>query len=168
MTESRLVVDYIEDVRKIKAVILQSRYMAARLANAEQLKLYFSIGAYVSVNSRKGKWGTGAIEAISNRLQVELPGLRGFSARSIAYMRSFYETWHKELASFLQLPIAKTGAEADLHSASAEKETEAVRQPPIADLGKDDVTAFWRIGFTHHIILLERCKDIAERWYYIR
>lgn len=70
--------DYIEAVKKIKAAILQSRYMAARLANAEQLKLYFGIGAYVSANSREHKWGTGAIESISRRLQIELPGLRGF------------------------------------------------------------------------------------------
>ena len=41
------------------------------LANAEQLKLYFSIGGYVSDNTRHGKWGTGAIESISNALQTE-------------------------------------------------------------------------------------------------
>ena len=66
-------------VAEIKAAILSTRYMAARLANGEMLKLYFGIGAYVSANSRKGKWGTGAIREISSRLQQELPGLKGFS-----------------------------------------------------------------------------------------
>ena len=94
MTENENTLNCIEAVKKIKAAILQSRYMAARLANAEQLKLYFGIGAYVSANSREHKWGTGAIEAISRRLQIELPGLRGFSARSIKYMRTFYEAWN--------------------------------------------------------------------------
>ena len=61
-------------VREIKTAILKTRYMAARLANAEMLKLYFGTGAYVSANSRKGKWGTGAIAEISSRLQQELPG----------------------------------------------------------------------------------------------
>ena len=98
--------DYIEAVKKIKAAILQSRYMAARLANAEQLKLYFGIGAYVSANSREHKWGTGAIEAISRRLQIELPGLRGFSARSIKYMRTFYEAWNTA-GIIRQLPNAE-------------------------------------------------------------
>ena len=70
-------------VREIKAAILRTRYMAARLANAEMLKLYFGTGAYVSVNSRKGKWGTGAIAEISARLQQELPGLKGLSESSI-------------------------------------------------------------------------------------
>ena len=32
--------------------------------------------------TRKAKWGAGAIDALSNQLQVELPGLRGFSAMS--------------------------------------------------------------------------------------
>ena len=65
---------YAEAVRVIKAAILQSRYRAARAVNAEQLKLYFNIGRYVSVNTRTGKWGTGAIEIISRQLQAELPG----------------------------------------------------------------------------------------------
>ena len=58
MTENENTLDCIEAVKKIKAAILQSRYMAARLTNAEQLKLYFGIGAYVSANSREHKWGT--------------------------------------------------------------------------------------------------------------
>ena len=70
-------------VKTLKTLILRSRYAAARQANAEMLKLYFVIGAYVSEHSRKGKWGTGVIEAISERLSKELPGLRGFSARNI-------------------------------------------------------------------------------------
>lgn len=55
--------------------------------------LYFGIGKYISLNSRNGFWGKGAIDAISERLDVELPGLRGFSARNLRYMRTFYEEW---------------------------------------------------------------------------
>lgn len=58
---------YKEAVQMIKTAILQSRYRAARAANAEQLKLYFNIGRYVSANTRTGKWGSGAIEEISNQ-----------------------------------------------------------------------------------------------------
>ncbi len=51
------------------------------------------IGKFVSENSREGTWGTGAIETISQTLQKELPGLRGFSASNIKNMRQFYEQW---------------------------------------------------------------------------
>ena len=102
-------------VREINTAILRTRYMAARLANAEMLKLYFGTGAYVSVNSRKGKWGTGAIAEISSRLQQELPGLTGFSESSIKRMRRFFEVWCPEairqsvideLAADSSLPMA--------------------------------------------------------------
>jgi hypothetical protein len=56
--------------------------------------VYFGVGEYVSFNSRKGgAWGTGALEAISERLRKILPGLRGFSANSLKNMRKFYEQW---------------------------------------------------------------------------
>gem|GEM_PF-3492287 len=85
--------NYIEAVKAIKEAILRSQYRAAASVNKEQLSLYYGIGRYVSENSRRGFWGKGAIEHISSTLQKELPGLRGFSARSIKNMRQFYEEW---------------------------------------------------------------------------
>ena len=77
----------------IKTAILQSQYRAAKVVNREQLALYFGIGRYISENSRNGYWGTNAIETISEQLQKELPGLRGFGVASIKNMRQFYESW---------------------------------------------------------------------------
>jgi len=77
----------------MQTAILQSQARAAKAVNQEQLALYYGIGRYVSANTRKKNWGKGAIEAISNQLKLELPGLRGFSARNIKNMRIFYEGW---------------------------------------------------------------------------
>ena len=110
-------------VKTIKTAILKSRYMAARKANVEHLKLYFRVGAYVSANSRSGTWGTGAIAAISERLSRELPGLRGFSPTSMKNMRIFFEQWALE----------------------------ANRQLSTGELTESDVAAFFSIGFTHHM-----------------
>ena len=90
---------YTEAVKLIKEAILQSQYRATSYTNNEQLSLYYGIGRYVSENSRKGFWGSGAIESISLLLQKELPGLRGFSAANIKFMRQFYETWCVDLKS---------------------------------------------------------------------
>ena len=90
---------YVEAVRVIKEAILRSQYRAASSANKEQLSLYYGIGCYVSKNSREGFWGKGAIETISQQLQKELPGLRGFSVANIKFMRQFYETWCEDLKS---------------------------------------------------------------------
>ena len=48
---------------------------------------------YLTATPRKGKWGTGALDAISPNLRKELSGLRGFSATQLRDMRLFYEVW---------------------------------------------------------------------------
>ena len=82
--------DYNIAVQTIKDAILRSQYQAAKLVNREMLSLYYGIGRYISANSRKGFWGTGAIKTISERLRKELPGLKGFSETNLKYMRIFY------------------------------------------------------------------------------
>ena len=81
--------NYSEAVQIIKSAILQSQYDAAKTVNEKQLMLYYGIGKYISLNSRNGFWGKGAIDAISEQLDKELPGLKGFSARNLRYMRTF-------------------------------------------------------------------------------
>lgn len=85
--------EYIGAIIAIKDAILQSRYRAAKLVNKEMLSLYYAVGGFISASSRNSKWGTNAIKVISHRLQIELPGLRGFSEVNIKRMRTFYEDW---------------------------------------------------------------------------
>ena len=80
-------------VADIKEAILQGQYEACKGGNRIQLTVYFGIGKYISQHTRKGVWGTGALETISNQLRRELPGLRGYSATSLKKMRLFYENW---------------------------------------------------------------------------
>jgi len=161
---------YPEAVKAIKSAILRSRYLAARLANAEQLKLYFSVGGYVSANTRQGKWGTGAIEAISRSLQAELPGLRGFSASSMKYMRLFYENWQSFFVQYLDPSGTVVGSE-NRHLASdelSELQFSLNRHLASDELKSSDIQAFLAVGFTHHRYILSTCKSQEERWYYIR
>ena len=44
-------------VDTIKTAILQSQLRAVKAVNQEQLALYYGIGRYVSVNTRKKNWG---------------------------------------------------------------------------------------------------------------
>ena len=113
--------EYSSAVAAIKTAILQSQYDAAKAANETQLMLYFGIGKYISHNSRKGFWGKGAINAISERLNKELPGLRGFSARNLRNMRTFYEEWAllDTTSDNLALANAKTDVDDNFADASA-------------------------------------------------
>ena len=92
--------NFTDAIQAIKSAILKSRYRAAALVNRELLSLYYGIGKYISENSRTGFWGTGAIETISEKLQMELPGLRGFSATNMKNMRLFFEAWGDYSAAF--------------------------------------------------------------------
>lgn len=165
--------NYIEAVKAIKQAILQSRYKAAVLANGEMLSLYFGVGKYVAQNSRNGFWGTNAIETISNQLQNELPGLRGFSASSIKRMRSFYEEW----ASVLNRPLAM----GDLQEAGtlnrqlitgdlqiSINELLTFRPLAMGGLGDDLMSDFLKVGFTNHSEILSKTKTLEERIFYIR
>ena len=85
---------YNKAVKLIKSAILKNQLEAAKAVNRQILALYYGVGKYVSNNTRKGVWGTGAIETISEQLRRELPGLRGFGVSNIKNMRQFYESWN--------------------------------------------------------------------------
>ena len=72
---------------------MRAQAQASQSNNAIQLSLYYGIGRYVSINLQQAHWGAKALNAISERLQRELPGLRGFSSGNLKKMRIFYEEW---------------------------------------------------------------------------
>ncbi len=82
---------YRNAVETIKTAILQGQYEAAKGVNRIQLAVYFAIGKYISLHTRKGVWGTGALRLISEQQRKELPGLRGYSETNLKNMRMFYE-----------------------------------------------------------------------------
>lgn len=163
-------------VEAIKTAILQSQERAARGVNVTQLSLYFSIGRFVSINSRLQKWGSGAIKSISEQLHKELPGLKGFSAESITKMRRFYEEWS---AVIFQSPMATEMVIdkfqpliGEIQSPSA---TELAMQIQVVDLefGKDafDIQLahdFLSISFSHHMEILFKTDTVEQRLYYIQ
>src|SRR5262249_23493149 len=81
---------YIRLIADLKQSIIQSRYVAARLANKEQLLLYFRTGKMLAEKIAAEKWGAKVLEQIAEDLQKQLPGLRGFSFRNLKNMKQFY------------------------------------------------------------------------------
>jgi predicted nuclease of restriction endonuclease-like (RecB) superfamily len=127
--------------------------------------LYYGIGCYVSKNSREGFWGKGAIETISRQLQKELPGLRGFSAANIKFMRQFYETWSEDLKS-----LTTVSGIGDKKSLTPVSEIDIQSLIPCESLQKEDfdIASFLGLGFTHHMIIVRKTNSLAERLFYIR
>ena len=163
--------EYQSAVDIIKTAILQSQARAARAVNQEQLALYFGIGRYISANTRNKNWGTGAIETISKRLRLELPGLRGFGVSSLKNMRIFYEAWQMiEPDSPITIGELKAGIpeeENDIDKTTG-NHLDVIRQLRLANLPDFPLAEFLSISFTHHIRILENAKDAEERLFYIR
>ena len=78
-----------EILDKIQAV----RYQMLKIVSKETVNLYWSIGKMVSEKVEQEKWGKSVVEQLSKDLLVEFPGIRGFSARNIWNMKSFYEAY---------------------------------------------------------------------------
>ena len=184
--EPNNIITYKPAAETIKLAILQGQYEAAKGVNRIQLAVYFGIGKYISLNTRNGKWGTGALEAISQILRKELPGLRGYSASSLKNMRLFYEEWKifdsnsptmaDELQStdYKEVPKSPTMV-GDLEIANSSSNPTALQNeqidiyrtiqiPDIKDFPVDD---FFRVPFTHHLRIIEKEKTLEGRYYYI-
>lgn len=169
-------------VETIKTAILQGQYEAAKGVNRIQLAVYFGIGKYISLNTRKGKWGTGALEAISQQLRKELPGLRGFSVSSMKNMRKFYENWQMldsnssvvtdDNSAITIADLQNDDNQMVVNSAIMIAELQnyeidiyqAIKIPETKDFPVED---FFKLPFTHHIRILEGVDDLLARYYYI-
>lgn len=155
-------------VQVIKSAILQSQMRAVKAINQEQLALYYGIGRYVSMNSRKGFWGKGAIKSISEMLRRELPGLRGFSEASLKKMRSFYEEWQMiDGNSFVATNELETEGSKSLVPTNEIVHTDIAKTQ--FALSEDfPVISFMSIGFTLHYSIISKVKDIEQRKFYIQ
>ena len=170
---------YNSAVTTIKNAILNAQYEAAKGVNNIQLTLYYSIGRFISQNSRNGKWGTHAIATISQLLKKDMPGLRGYSETSLKRMRSFYEEWAEldpVLNSTIQTDeLLNVDNKEVINSSIKTDELSPVKTDEIIDLLPFNFPAidafpandFRSIGFTHHSEILTQCKDRKERMFYI-
>ena len=145
-------------VQTIKSAILQSQQRALATINQEQLALYYSIGRFVSINTRNKNWGKGFIEAVSEQLRKELPGLRGFSAASLRKMRTFFEEWH----------ILSDNSFVETNTLTNNEHNSFVRTNELPRMqfkidANFPIAAFMNIGFTHHYTIISKVKEIEKR-----
>jgi len=178
---------YIQFIIEVKQRILQSRYKAATLANKEMLMLYYETGRRLSEKIKIAGWGASVVRSISEDLQRELPGLRGFSFSNLKNMRQFYEEYFflAEIIKFTineditigQLPTGQLHNDEFTTLTSGELQYNKFMQLLTAQFdGKQKLNQleifieniFLKIGFTHHILLINKCKDVKERLFYFQ
>ena len=171
MKDVTLYHQYDQAAEIIKTAILQTQYEAARDINRIQLGLYFGIGRFLSEKTRNAKWGTNALQSISDKLKSDLPGLRGFSATSLKKMRIFYDNWKSmdyisSVATDEILPVTA----GEINDVQKEGtiiigiENNAIK---IDDISLFPVESFFKVPFSHHLLIIGNIKEIEARYYYI-
>ena len=158
-------------VETIKTAILQGQYEALKGTNRIQLAVYFSIGKYLSKNTRRLSYGEGGLKAISDQLHRDLPGLRGYSATQLNEMRRFYEAWQMLDAKDSSVTTDKSGKQ-ELSVATdklqiADNKIDIYHCIAIPNAIEFPIEDFFKMPFTHHTRLMAMCKDLEARYYYI-
>ena len=120
---------YKDLLSKIKQRIRDAQYVALKTVNKELIDLYWDIGESISMRQEVQGWGKSVVDRLATDLEIELPGVGGFSTSNLWRMKKFFETY----SSFENLaPLVR------------------------------------EIGWSHNVVIIERCKNSLEREYYIR
>ena len=120
---------YAHLLNSVKDRIRKAQYDALKSVNKELIGFYDDIGRMIVERQEKEGWGKSIVEKLATDLQKEFPGIQGFSARNIWYMRIFHLTY---------------------------RENQRL-QPLVAE-----------IGWTKHLVIIDRCKNDLQREFYIR
>jgi len=85
--------DIVPYANKIITMIEQARQNTLQSINAELIRLYWSVGEYLSEESANSTWGGSFVDVTARYIKDNCPGIRGFNRRSLYRMRQFYETY---------------------------------------------------------------------------
>jgi hypothetical protein len=78
---------------EILTLIKTAQQKVIATANQELIKLYWSVGKYISNRLAASEWGQKTIEQLATFIQSQEPELKGFEKRNLYRMRQFYETY---------------------------------------------------------------------------
>lgn len=159
--------DIYSAVKYIKEAIMQTRYRVMHNANREALALYYSVGGYLMSSVEQAQWGDKVVEAISEQLQQELPGLRGFSKANIKKMRIFYDKWKDIFGSLSTNQTAHTGGW-NIEPQKSRNQHFVIGSLTTNQFDKETLEAFLTVQFTHHYVILTHTDTLEERLFYIR
>ena len=139
--------DYAAWIGELKIRIRQSQIKAAVKVNTELLQLYWQLGSDIVEKQKNAKWGDGFLKQLSQDLSAEFPEMKGFSLRNIERIRKWYITY-KDVFPFATQLVPQME--------DSSKTAQPVPQ------------SFFSIPWGHHILIMQRCKDMNMALFYIQ
>lgn len=102
------------------------------------------------------KWGKGVVEQVSLDLQTEFPGVKGFSARNLWFMKQWYSFYalNNEIADLIE----NLENNANIDSGKLNQVGSEMPFPAI----------FSYVPWKHHVLIVQKSKTIEEALFYIK
>jgi predicted nuclease of restriction endonuclease-like (RecB) superfamily len=117
-------------------------------------------------------WGDKVLEQIASDLKNQMPDLRGFSASSLKKMRQFYTAYDNHpIGPLLTVQLQSADRQSDIIGPLLTVQLQGAKADSrnTATILEDSLLSnFFSITFTHHLILLNKCKALEERMFYIQ
>jgi len=85
----------IQFISDIKDKIRKAQYEALKKVNIQLINLYWEIGKSISEKQSKS-WGKSIVSTLSKELQIEFPGISGFSEGKLWLMAQFYTEYQAD------------------------------------------------------------------------
>ncbi len=137
---------------------------AAAAVNAGLVGLYWQIGRAIAEQQAREGWGAGVIPRLAADLREEFPEMQGFSERNLKYMVRFAAEYGAP--PIVQRAVAQLKAGEKASGSSIVQQPAAQSELLAAAPILQQVVA--KLPWGHHVALLDRVKDRAEREWYMR
>jgi predicted nuclease of restriction endonuclease-like (RecB) superfamily len=164
----------------IKNRVRQGQLVINVAANAEMLTTYWDIGRMIHCQQEEKGWGKGVIPKLAVDLKNEFSEVKGFSERNLKLMVQFFNEY-RELTSIgqrvvaqfesdviLKRPISILEKKSNRKQSVLASEDNSIGQLPVAQLEIAKEQLIMKIGWTHHVILIQKIKERSIRYWYMK
>ena len=147
--------DYTDFLESLKASVRQSQTKAMLSVNRELIALYWDIGRQIVNRQDREGWGKSIVDRLAADIQINFPGIKGFSPGNVWRMRAFFLAYRTG-AQILAQPARELLA-TNLSQAVTELNDPILPQ------------AVSGIPWYHNVLIFEKLKDPVQRlWYATR
>lgn len=128
----------------------------------------WQLGRDLVIRRAEEKWGKGVVEQVSLDMQAAFPGVKGFSARNLWFMKQWYSFYAsnsenkvllEELTGHINIGSQK------LKQLASEIQDEKLKR---VDSEFAFPVAFAYVPWMHHVLIMQKCKSIKEALFYIQ
>jgi predicted nuclease of restriction endonuclease-like (RecB) superfamily len=154
-------ITYQQWLATLKEKIRNSQLKAALKVNTEMLELYWEVGKELTEKQEQSNWGDKIITQLAKDLSSEFPGVKGFSATNLKYIRKwfqFYSSIGQQAVDQLKITDGK------LPKTKSQRAVDQIVQQPVGLLPAILGQVPWR----HHIQIITKVANPAEAIFYLQ